>query len=356
MFYVSGSLNSNRLKRWLGRCTADCGESRELVMYHFCTYFNTGYLLRGIALYNSLQAQLNKPFVLWVLCFDDVSYDILSKLNLPGLKPIALADFERGDDALLAAKQTRSTVEYFFTCSPSLPLYVLKHNPAIKSITYVDADLYFFSDIQPVFDELGDGSILIIPHRFPEHQKENERNGVYNVGLLIFRNDSNGLECLRWWRERCLEWCYDRLEPGQFADQKYLDDWPTRFSGVVVSQHQGANLAPWNWMNYQIRLRNEQIWVDDQPLIFYHFQGMRFLTHRIYTPNVILYKSAMPPATLKLLYPPYVACLREALHQVRTVAPDFMHTPAGIMSRSFGIVMFVNNLIRKQYIRLSEPL
>ncbi len=93
-------------------------------MRYFCTYFDSNYLDRGLALYNSLMRHAGR-FRLWVLCFDDAAFDTLRSLALPGLEPIALAEFEKGDDALLAAKTNRSRFEYYFTCTPSLPLYLL---------------------------------------------------------------------------------------------------------------------------------------------------------------------------------------------------------------------------------------
>jgi hypothetical protein len=96
-------------------------------------------------------------------------------------------------------------VEYYFTCTPSLPLYVLKHNAEIDVISYLDADLYFFSHPAPIYEELGDQSILIVGHRFPAHLRQREElNGTYNVGFLSLRGNSVGLQCLSWWRERCL--------------------------------------------------------------------------------------------------------------------------------------------------------
>src|SRR5438445_589515 len=222
------------------------------VMRYFCTYFDRSYWPRGLALYRSLQRHC-PAFQLWVLCMDRVCYDVLAKLGLAGVHPIALDEYEKGDEDLLRAKQNRTPIEYYFTCSPSLPLFVLERHPQADLITYLDADLYFFADPSPIYEEIGRHSIAIIGHRFPPHLQDWERYGIYNVGWVSFRRDAEALVCLRWWRERCLEWCYDRCEDSRFADQKYLDDWPSRFQGVAVLQHKGANLAPWNLANYTIR-------------------------------------------------------------------------------------------------------
>jgi hypothetical protein len=295
-------------------------------MRHYCTYFDRNFLLRGLALYRSLEAHA-APLRLWVLCLDDFTYDALARLERANLRPVRLSELEADDPALLAVKPTRSRVEYFFTCSPSWPRYLLRRYPAIDLITYLDADLYFYASPEPIFEELGDNSILIIGHRFPEALRHKEIYGVYNVGFLSFRNDRRGLECLDWWRERCLEWCYDQPEAGRFADQKYLDDWPHRFEGVTVLQHKGANLAPWNWRNYTLSLENGQARVDGQPLIFFHFHGFKVLSARFFEPVAGVESYGVMPRCWRVwFYCGYVEALREAARWVRQVAPD---TPFG---------------------------
>src|SRR3989304_6037026 len=232
-------------------------------MLHFCTYFDRNYLAQGLTLYRSLMEHAG-PFTLWVLCFDDPARDVLSRLNLANLRPVSLQEFEKGDEALQNAKRNRSRVEYYFTCTPSWLLYLLGRHP--EKLRHLEAAF-----------------------------------GIYNVGLLTFGNDLRGKSCLQWWRDRCLEWCGDRPENGRFADQKYLDDWPGRFDGVVVLQHKGAGLAPWNHMNYMVRIQNGEIAVDGNPLIFYHFQGVRIINRRFFDPGAYRY-GPMPLALRRRLY------------------------------------------------------
>ncbi|MCX8125374.1 MAG: hypothetical protein N3F66_14595, partial [Spirochaetes bacterium] len=144
-------------------------------------------------MYESLKKKCLQPFTLWILCFDDETHTILTQLNLPNVCLITQSEFEAGDEELTTAKYTRNRIEYYWTCTPSLPLYILRNNPNVDLITYLDADLYFFSDPQPIFDEMGDASILIIEHRYaPEHRDLEKKAGIYNVGWVSFRHDING--------------------------------------------------------------------------------------------------------------------------------------------------------------------
>ena len=101
--------------------------------------------------------------------------------------------------------------------------------------------------------ELGSSSVQIVPHRYaPEYLQFEESSGIYNVEWLTFRRDHRGLAALNWWRERCIEWCYDRPEPGRYADQKYLEELPRRFGGVRVLANVGGGVGPWNVSQYRL--------------------------------------------------------------------------------------------------------
>ncbi|MCS6880080.1 MAG: hypothetical protein RMK84_04310 [Oscillochloridaceae bacterium] len=250
---------------------------------------------------------------------DQECYEDLARRQLANVCLIALEDFERDDAALVAVKSERSLAEYYFTCTPSLPLYIFRHFPEQNIITYLDADLFFLSDPGPLFDELGPGSIGIIEHRLPAALRHLEMYGIYNVGWITFRRDEQGLACLQWWRERCIEWCYDRVEPGRFADQKYLDHWPALFPGVRVLQHKGANVAPWNVSRYKLTVRGRQIFVDDQPLLFYHFHGLNQVRPWLYNPRLSYYQLQMSDVLLKV-YEMYIQILQQNVHEDATPA------------------------------------
>jgi lipopolysaccharide biosynthesis glycosyltransferase len=275
---------------------------------YYCTYFDHRYLDKGKALYYSLLQHCH-DFTLFVLCLTLECYDELQKLNSANMNLIYLDELEKWDSDLFQTKATRSLIEYYFTCTPSLPLYIFDHFSQVDLITYLDSDLFFFSDPEPLFDEMQGNSIAIIGHRFPAHFLHLEDMGKYNVGWLSFRRDPSSLSCLSWHRERCLEWCYDRIEDGKYADQKYLDSFPEKFQNVTVLQHKGANLAPWNIANYSLTSSGPYLRVDDQNLIFYHFQGVKHIIGPLYNSGLSMYQVEMNKITRNMLYKPYVRCL-----------------------------------------------
>ena len=305
-------------------------------MLYFVTYFDSHYLIKGLTLYRSLVRHA-PSFRLWVLCFDDLACETLQRLGLPGVIPVSLKDFEHGDEALLRTKHTRSRVEYYFTCTPSLPLYILKHWPEVDIITYLDSDLFFFSDPLHVIHALGDNSILLVEHRFPPHLRHLLEHGIYNVGLLVFRRSSEGIDCLNWWRDRCIDWCYDYVEEDRFADQKYLDDWPTRFPGVVVLQNNGAGLAPWNVTGSDLRLREGKVMVDSHPLIFFHFHRLQQIRPWLYDPALASHGACAGFLLRRHIYGPYIRELRETSRWMAAVDNQTLGHTGSIRDGSRGV-------------------
>jgi hypothetical protein len=246
---------------------------------------------------------------------DDACYRVLAQLEEPDVHLIALKEFERGDQELCEAKQNRTLIEYYFTCTPSLPLFIFNHYPEVDRVTYLDSDLFFFGSPTPVYDEIGDHSIAIIEHRHPPHLQHMDIHGIYNVGWMTFKHDEIALSCLLWWRDKCIEWCYDRVEDGRFADQKYLDDWPKRFKNVAVIKHKGANLAPWNLANYRIREHQKTVRVDEHPLIFFHFHGLKQVNTWVYDLNFAVFELKASGVVRRKIYGAYVRTLIDVVQE-----------------------------------------
>jgi hypothetical protein len=197
-------------------------------------------------MYKSLRNHCD-DFHLYIFAFDDKCFNLLSKQKLPNVSVIPLNEFE--DPDLLMVKPTRTPTEYCWTCTPSTILYCIEKYH-LKLCTYIDADLYFYSDPKVLIDEMGDKSVLITKHRYTPEYDQTNTSGKYCVQFISFKADQNGFEVLKWWRNACLNWCYNHYDDGKFGDQKYLDDWTTRFTGIHELKHLGGGVAPWNMQQY----------------------------------------------------------------------------------------------------------
>jgi hypothetical protein len=120
---------------------------------HFCTYFDHRYAAKGLAMWESLKSHCS-PAILHVFCLNDACCDILANLRLPDVHLHSLKELEDADPELGRARSNRSLVEYYFTLTPCLPLQIFRTHPEVSRITYVDADLFFCADPQPVLDEV----------------------------------------------------------------------------------------------------------------------------------------------------------------------------------------------------------
>ena len=283
----------------------------------FCTLFDSGYLLKGLAMIRSL-ARFCPGLKIYVLCMDMQAKHILERLNLSYVTCVTLVDVE--NEALLKAKADRGVAEYCWTLSSCFTWYVMQKHQEIDFLTYLDADLLFFSDVQPLFDEIGDASIAIIEHRFTPRMQDYESNGRFCVSWDSFRRDEQGLACLSRWSKQCIEWCYYRTEEGKMGDQKYLDEWPERYSSCHILMHPGAGIAPWNYAQYRFEQDAAgNITVDGTPLIFYHFHQFELLDNGKFNRLSTFYSHECPEPSA--IYERYEAELQKCLADVRTVAP-----------------------------------
>jgi len=287
---------------------------------YFCTYFDENYLTRGLALFDSLSHH-GTDFTLYVLCLSDSCYEILTTLAEDRIVPIHLQQLESACPELLSIKPTRTIIEYFFTCTPAFPRFIFQQFKDVDLLAYVDADLYFFNSYEYVFSMLGSHDIGIVPHGFGPKLTHLVEHGIYNVGLVAFRNNVNGRSCLDDWYAKCLAWCFDRVEDGKFADQKYLDSWPSDFQQVKVLDSPGIGLAPWNAGRYEFEMKEGSVHADGHPLIFFHYHGFRRIRTFWYDTGLHTYGEGMTGFLKKHIFLPYARALKSAEIRLAGVAP-----------------------------------
>lgn len=308
-------------------------------MNYYCTLFDSNYLTRGLTMYNSI-VNTGERFTLYVFAFDDLAVEILDKLKLPYMIIISLKTFET--EQLVQIKKERSKGEYCWTCTPFTIKYILDIYK-IEEVTYVDADLYFFEKPEILLQEFRNSGndVMITDHRYTPIYDQSKTSGIYCVQFMTFCNSENSLKVLKWWRDRCAEWCFNRMEDGKFGDQKYLDDWLERFEGIYVLRNIGGGVAPWNVQMYDCIAGPR---VKNQKVVFYHFHALEWLEIDLF--DLSNYK--LNEDVKKYIYYPYIDMLKASLNLIRKkYDPSFSK---GIVGKKASKGIIAKMRVLKSYI------
>ena len=303
-------------------------------MEHYVTLFDALFLPQGLALHASLERHAG-TYMLWILCVDDQAYSVLSELRLPNVRLLRASDVETAE--LLAVKPTRTRGEYCWTLTPFAPRFVFDAAADVRRVTYLDADLWFRANPASIFREFeaSGKEVLITDHAYAPEYDQTATSGRYCVQFLTVTRDG-GEVVRKWWEERCIEWCYARIEDGKFGDQKYLDDWPERFGQWVhVLADKELAQAPWNATRFPYGSS-----------VFYHFHGLRIISaSRIALSNYVL-----PEPVKTHVYQPYLRDLRAVLRVLADHGSPLQPQarPPGIARRLIRILAGIRRLARAQ--------
>lgn len=247
----------------------------EQSIEYYCTILSKKMLYQGLALYHSIQ-RFQGDFVLHVLCMDMEVYECLQGLQYENLLSMPVSALE--DSRLLALKESRKENEYCWTLKPIFIEYLIENCIDISRITYLDGDLFFLSEPSLLFRNLGSWSVLLSKHDYsPDFKYLECQCGIYNSGLISFKNNQRARRCISWWKEQCLNQCSCSFEKNQYGDQKYLEQMPWIFEQVEFFRTRGVNVGPWNFARYKNSLLRASIQKEECPFVCYHFSRFRQL-------------------------------------------------------------------------------
>ncbi|MDO5518072.1 MAG: hypothetical protein Q4F66_10990, partial [Clostridium sp.] len=244
--------------------------------YHFSMILSDMHLFKALPLYISLCMRC-KDFELFILCMSEKVYDILDKIKFDNITLVLIDELEKNDYNLIQAKSNRSFHEYCWTAKPVFLNYLINKYNTAQYYVHLDADLFFFNDIDRIFNENRTASIFLTDHyNSAEFMHYYDLSGKFNTGFVGFKNDSQGKTAIRIWKDKCIEKCtgeYDTVNKT-FGDQRYVEEWPQVFKNVHIVRSKGANTAFWNAKNYRFAKVKDVVYVNSTPLIFYHFSAL----------------------------------------------------------------------------------
>lgn len=151
-----------------------------------------------------------------------------------------------------------------------------------NKIIYLDPDIYVYNKLDSIFDALESHFIVLTPHvidiaRSGQGAISEESIlfvGTYNLGFIGLNSSKEARTVVDWWKSRLSNKGYADRWDALHVDQKWMDLIPGFFDkGVLISRHPGMNVSHWNMHERELTVTSSGYYLNDQPLIFFHFSG-----------------------------------------------------------------------------------
>ncbi|MDI9218450.1 hypothetical protein [Clostridium tertium] len=288
----------------------------------FCMVVSRTRLIQAIACFLSLYKTMDN-FKVYILCVDEKCYEFFKEINLDEIELVIIDELNRED--LLEIKASRKLNQYCWTLKPGFIKHIFTLDDSINRVTYIDSDLFFYQNPNIIFENQPDASVLLSSGEIflPMYSKEFNQTmqnltGNFNSGFISFKRDINGLECVNWWDKMCVDSCTSNPEDNKFGDQKYLDDMPFLFNNVYEITTQGINIGHWNYLKYKFTVSNDNVLVNNNKLIFYHFSGFRIISK--YDIRQVHEEDRV---NMPFIYQIYKRALGKIIDDVEKIDPDF---------------------------------
>jgi hypothetical protein len=148
-------------------------------------------------------------------------------------------------------------------------------------VLYIDADTYVYHSLDHATRQLDNYDGVFTPHITQSLDDQHVPNdlsiltaGTTNTGFFALRASERTGDLLTWWQEKVIHDCYNEPQRGVVLEQKWADMIPSLFPTFVLDRSPGLNVAFWNLPHRRITKTGTTYYVEDAPMIFFHFSGL----------------------------------------------------------------------------------
>ena len=212
------------------------------------------------------------------LCLADIPNSKI-ELGVSGVEVILASDL--GIDNFFDFAFRYDIMEFNTAVKPFFMDWLISKR-GFEEVVYLDPDIELFAEMKPVFAALEKGAdFAITPHitkpaEFAEFPDDIGimKAGIYNLGFMALNNSLEAQSFLQWWCRRLRYQCINQQDCGIFVDQKFVDLLPAFHDNVAILRDRTLNVAYWNLDQRKLTYKNNQWFVDGEPLVFFHFSGI----------------------------------------------------------------------------------
>ena len=314
-------------------------------MTTFISYFSKEYVISALA---SMQSAVksNPGSNGMLVCIDQEGLALLNGLSISS--NISIVPFEQLEKSKSEFERfliTRTKFEALVSIKPILLYEISQYISENQHYIYLDTDVYFFNPIDKFLLENKQSSFIVFQHMYQEQQQKYPF-GKFNAGLVILKKNKFSNQILIEWAKLCSDWCFLRTEPGRYADQGYLDNL-VNCESALGAQSTSINLGMHYLLTRQKLKRNdEKILINDEPLICFHFHGLRIGSNLIAT-GLNRYGFKFSNLYIfKVIYEPVVRQLKAGAQCIKEFKPEenFFFQETRLESEKGRIFTFIGNL------------
>lgn len=193
-------------------------------------------------------------------------------------------------------------------------------------ITYIDPDIYVFSNLNPIYREHEFSEVLLTPHLLesPLNVKGiwndeiagSMMHGLFNLGFISFKKSELALTVAGWWADRLKIFCAEDYSRGLYTDQKWFDVATVYFPGIRIVRDPTWNVGPWNFLERSLAKKLFEKDGSRAEIFFFHaskFNSIAFAQKM---------EIAKPDVGAKLFIEMYRTQLQEAKDRFKNVIAE----------------------------------
>lgn len=186
--------------------------------------------------------------------------------------------------------------------------FIFKRFTNCEQLFYFDSDTLVYNSLVDAELALEKNSVLITPHLNTysdfngrlQIEKNFLKSGVFNAGFFALKKGCDAQDFISWWKLRVKIFGFEYVKDGLFVDQIWLNFAPAYFRFVHVFKHDGFNVAYWNMGERSLTSQKGKFYINDVPLVFFHFSGFDINNPEILSRFLNIYNFKNRPEFLPL--------------------------------------------------------
>jgi hypothetical protein len=172
-----------------------------------------------------------------------------------------------------------SEMEYTYAITP----FVIRHllSNLYTQVLFLKLETLVLGDLEPLFIKLNQNSAIVTPHLlFPDvsilkinQEVEVLMAGVFNGGVIGFRNTPEALSYLDWWSQKTSSQCRRDVSNGLHFEQRWLDFITSFISNLGIIRDKGINVAHWNLHERTLNMNDGLLYAGADRCLVFRFSG-----------------------------------------------------------------------------------